>query len=309
MNRNDFLSTLVAVAYLEKYFREDDTLQDLIKSQVPGLVLNDLKFHVMKEFDLPPTNINIFLLRHMPAIFPSLDMEDVLPHYGYDTYRPGSLRMEDTIKCSFPAFTLDGKRTVVPFGKGRQVFLFGSATCRDLELNMGMWKMWQGLHGHLYKFYFVYGKEAHPVDKWRLDSQNKEQLQNVTTPAHISDRVATANAFCTINRLEKENVIVDGLNDLLFEVFSAFPARLVVIENGIVRLIVPITCSDTRMFEQVDNLFKGVPFFNILARSSLLDNLPLPKKEPLASEVTSTGVKMAQEAFPSSLEKFLKNYN
>jgi len=297
------LAKFVAAAFLEKYFREDDNVQALMKVDFFGNVIPEVQTHVLTEFGIEDTEANRFLLNNLHAICPSIDMHGVLPQYGYDTRKPGSLRIGNVLKFHLPALNLKGEQIVVKIGEKRQIFLLASATCRYIENEMYKWALWQKFN-EKDEFFFVYGKEAHPFDKSRLDTSDAKQIHKINAHKTIEDRLEAANIYASLMNID---VIVDDMDDLWFNFFSAFPARLIVIDHGVISLIVPITSKDPQLFQSVDNLLKGEPFFNPLVQLPLKNPAFVKKKIAFDGETRDAGENMAKENFQKSLENFLRH--
>ena len=77
---------------------------------------------------------------------------------------------------------------------------------------------------------FVYIAEAHAVDEWQLPANLEEDVL-VAQHTGLDDRFAAARA--SVERLGLTMpVLVDGMDDVVSEAFSAWPERLYVAEPG-----------------------------------------------------------------------------
>lgn len=76
-------------------------------------------------------------------------------------------------------------------------------------------------------FYVVYIAEAHPVDEWQMESNEAEGvlLKQATT---FAERLAAAR-LCAANLGLRIPTLVDGMDDVAVEAFSAWPERIYIV--------------------------------------------------------------------------------
>jgi len=85
-------------------------------------------------------------------------------------------------------------------------------------------------YGERAEFLTVYIKEAHPLDEWRMDENDK---QNVCypQPTTMKARVAIANDF--VGRFHYGlPLAIDGMDNHVEKLYSGWPERLYVIGTG-----------------------------------------------------------------------------
>jgi hypothetical protein len=84
-------------------------------------------------------------------------------------------------------------------------------------------------YGDRARFLTIYIKEAHPIDEWRMDSNDTEDicyLQPKSTP----DRVAIATDF--VQRFKYDiPLLVDPIEDPANKVYAGWPERLYIIDE------------------------------------------------------------------------------
>lgn len=86
----------------------------------------------------------------------------------------------------------------------------------------------------------VYVKEAHPIDGWRMDvpgqiqlNQPKQFLERVECAKHLKSVISTESFPLSFPL----RIVIDQMDNQLSELFAAFPERLVVVTDGIVKFI------------------------------------------------------------------------
>lgn len=82
-------------------------------------------------------------------------------------------------------------------------------------------------------FVTVYIKEAHPLDEWQMDSNEKDDVC-YPQPKTTADRVKIANDF--VRRFGYElPLLVDPIDNLANAAYAGWPERLYVVDaNGVI---------------------------------------------------------------------------
>ena len=82
-------------------------------------------------------------------------------------------------------------------------------------------------------FLTVYIKEAHPLDEWQMDSNEKESVC-YPQPKTLSQRVAIANDF--VKRFSyRVPLAVDGMGNPANAAYAGWPERFYILdENGVI---------------------------------------------------------------------------
>jgi iodothyronine deiodinase-like protein len=78
-------------------------------------------------------------------------------------------------------------------------------------------------------FYAVYIREAHPLDGWRMASNDRAGIQ-VKQPRTIAERLGVAER-CSGALQMTMPLLIDGLDNRVAESYSAFPDRLYLIDR------------------------------------------------------------------------------
>ena len=78
-------------------------------------------------------------------------------------------------------------------------------------------------------FYTIYIREAHPVDGWRMESNDRAGVA-VPKARSLSERFDAATSFCS-SRDVAMPVLIDTLADEVSETYSGFPDRLYIIDR------------------------------------------------------------------------------
>lgn len=145
-----------------------------------------------------------------------------------DATRPGDLAPDFSLR------TLDGKGTVrlSDFrGKKPVVLIFGSYTCPPFRDVYPTLERLHEAHGDKVAFFYVYIREAHPEDGWKMPRNKKEGIV-VQTPKSMSERVKVAEQAC---EYFKTNIpaLVDTMDDATDRAYAAWPSRIFVVDvNG-----------------------------------------------------------------------------
>ncbi len=84
-------------------------------------------------------------------------------------------------------------------------------------------------YGDKVEFIGVYIREAHPIDGWRMESNDKAGVA-FAQPKTKEDRVAIANKCCSTLKMSIP-LLVDGLDDAVGRAYSGMPDRLYLIDK------------------------------------------------------------------------------
>jgi hypothetical protein len=91
----------------------------------------------------------------------------------------------------------------------------------------------QERYGSRVNFLTVYVKEAHPLDEWQMDSNEKENVC-YKQPKTLSERVAIANDF--VKRFDYHvPLLVDGIDNRANALYAGWPERFYIVdERGVI---------------------------------------------------------------------------
>jgi hypothetical protein len=148
---------------------------------------------------------------------------------------PETLRQGDPA----PDFTLrspDGKQTVHLAelrGVKPVVLIFGSYTCPPFR---DVYPTLERLHqtcGENVAFYYVYIREAHAEDGWKMARNQREGIK-INDPKTMEQRVAVAQQACAYFRTQIPG-LVDTMDDATDRAYAAWPSRIFLVDvNGVV---------------------------------------------------------------------------
>ncbi len=79
-------------------------------------------------------------------------------------------------------------------------------------------------YGDKVEFVGVYVREAHPIDGWRMDSNDRAGIE-IAQPKSARERTAVAARCCQALRMTMP-LVVDGLDDRVGHLYSGMPDRL-----------------------------------------------------------------------------------
>ncbi|MDO8545466.1 MAG: redoxin domain-containing protein [Opitutaceae bacterium] len=160
------------------------------------------------------------------AAQPGREMEKIMRH-------PETLKAGDAA----PDFTLtshDGKQTVrlADFrGAKPVVLIFGSYTCPPFR---DVYPTLEGLHktyGARVAFFYLYIREAHPVDGWKLPRNRREGVV-IKDPKTMEERTQVAQQACAFFKTEIPG-LVDTMDDATDRAYAAWPSRIYLVDvNG-----------------------------------------------------------------------------
>jgi hypothetical protein len=83
-------------------------------------------------------------------------------------------------------------------------------------------------YGNDVAFLCVYVREAHPIDGWRMDSNDAVGIE-IKQPREQGERDTVAQKCCSSLSITMP-LVVDELNDLVGHLYSGMPDRLYVID-------------------------------------------------------------------------------
>jgi thiol-disulfide isomerase/thioredoxin len=147
----------------------------------------------------------------------------------------GSLQPGPGLGTIAPDFTLerqDGKGSInlaKRVGPKPVVLIFGNFTCGPFRMQAGnVEKLYQRYKDRA-EFIMVYVREAHPIDGWRMESNERVQV-SLAQPQSYAERVGIAQ-LCS-NRLELSMpMLVDTIDDAVGARYSGMPSRLYLIDH------------------------------------------------------------------------------
>src|SRR5262245_39398657 len=84
-------------------------------------------------------------------------------------------------------------------------------------------------YGDRVDFYAVYIREAHPLDGWRLESNDRAGIK-FKQPRSIAERFDVAGQCCSALKMTMP-LLIDGLDNAVAEAYSGFPDRLYLIDR------------------------------------------------------------------------------
>jgi hypothetical protein len=85
-------------------------------------------------------------------------------------------------------------------------------------------------YGDHVEFLAVYLREAHPIDGWRSQANDRAGIL-VAQPVDMAERRAVAQQSCQILQIRMP-VVVDEMDDRVGRAYSAKPDRLYIIDSG-----------------------------------------------------------------------------
>ena len=84
------------------------------------------------------------------------------------------------------------------------------------------------MHKERAAFFFVYIREAHPIDGWVIP-ENELQGISFEDPKNYSQRLALASTACSVMHI-KPSCLIDGLDDAVGNAYLAWPLRVVLVD-------------------------------------------------------------------------------
>lgn len=147
----------------------------------------------------------------------------------------GSLQPGPALNETAPDFTLktvSGGESITlskVLGPKPVVLIFGNITCGPFRSQAGnvdkLFRMYQDRA----RFLMVYVREAHPIDGWRMESNERVGV-SIAQPSTYEDRRKTAETCA--GRLDLGfPVLVDDLDDAIGARYSGMPSRLYLLDS------------------------------------------------------------------------------
>ncbi len=131
----------------------------------------------------------------------------------------------------FTLRTLDGDKKVTLSqyrGKEPVVLIFGSYTCPPFR---DVYPALERLHdqfGDRVAFHYVYIREAHPEDGWKMPRNQREGI-NVRDPKTMTERTGVATQACAFFQT-KIPALIDGMDNAVDRAYAAWPSRIFVVD-------------------------------------------------------------------------------
>jgi hypothetical protein len=147
----------------------------------------------------------------------------------------GSLQPGPTVGAPAPDFTLktvDGAQEITLsklVGPRPVVLIFGNFTCGPFRSQAGNVEKLYRRYKDRATFVMVYVREAHPIDGWRMESNDRVEV-SIAQPRSDAERIRVAQA-CS-KRLELGMLmLVDTIGDPVGARYSGMPSRLYLIDH------------------------------------------------------------------------------
>lgn len=147
----------------------------------------------------------------------------------------GSLQPGPAVGSPAPDFTLrtvDGQRDVALsklVGPKPVVLIFGNFTCGPFRGQAGNVEKLYRRYKDRATFVMVYVREAHPIDGWRMESNDRVEV-SIAQPRTDAERIRVAQT-CS-KRLELGMpMLVDPIGDTVGARYSGMPSRLYLIDH------------------------------------------------------------------------------
>jgi hypothetical protein len=84
-------------------------------------------------------------------------------------------------------------------------------------------------YGDRVQFLGVYVREAHPIDGWRMDSNDRDGIE-IVQPKTDTERTTVAARCCQTLKMTIP-LVVDGVNDRVGHLYSGMPDRLYLVSR------------------------------------------------------------------------------
>jgi hypothetical protein len=147
----------------------------------------------------------------------------------------GSLQPGPAVGSPAPDFTLktvDGRQEITHsklVGSRPVVLIFGNFTCGPFRSQAGNVEKLYRRYKDRATFVMVYVREAHPIDGWRMESNDRVEV-SIAQPRSDAERIRVAQA-CS-KRLELGMpMLVDTIGDTVGARYSGMPSRLYLIDH------------------------------------------------------------------------------
>src|SRR6185503_5212177 len=148
----------------------------------------------------------------------------------------GSMHEGPSLEQTAPDFTLktlDGKETVRlsdRIGKQPVVLVFGNFTCGPFRNAYALVDELAEKYKDQVTFLGVYVREAHPIDGWRMSSNDDVEIA-IAQPKTFEERLGVANT-CHAKLKMSIPLVVDELDDRVGHAYSGMPSRLYIIDKS-----------------------------------------------------------------------------
>jgi Iodothyronine deiodinase len=139
------------------------------------------------------------------------------------------------LEQSAPDFTLkmlNGKETVRlsdRIGKQPIVLVFGNFTCGPFRNAYALVDEVAAKHKDEVTFLGVYVREAHPIDGWRMSSNDEVEIA-IPQPKKFEERLGIANT-CNAKLKMSIPLLVDEIDDRVGHAYSGMPSRLYIVDQ------------------------------------------------------------------------------
>jgi Ca2+-binding EF-hand superfamily protein/thiol-disulfide isomerase/thioredoxin len=147
----------------------------------------------------------------------------------------GSLQAGPVLGSAAPDFTLktvDGRQEITLsklVGPKPVVLVFGNFTCGPFRSQAGNVEKLYRRYRERATFLMVYVREAHPIDGWQLESNNRVGVA-LRQPRSYDERVKVAQT-CSSSLGLGMPMLVDTIGDQVGACYSAMPSRLYLIDQ------------------------------------------------------------------------------
>ncbi len=147
----------------------------------------------------------------------------------------GSLQPGPSVGDRAPDFTLrtlDGAKEVTLsklVGPRPVVLIFGNFTCGPFRMQAGNVEKLYRHYKDRADFVMVYVREAHPIDGWRMESNDREDIA-IAQPRTFAERVAVART-CGKRLDLGMPMLIDTMDDTVGARYSGMPSRLYLIDH------------------------------------------------------------------------------
>jgi thiol-disulfide isomerase/thioredoxin len=151
--------------------------------------------------------------------------------------KAGALRPPETTRLGDPApefalGSLDGKSIVRLSeirGSKPLVLIFGSYTCPPFRDVYPALERLHGRYGERVGFYYIYIREAHPEDGWKMPRNQRDGI-TIGDPKSIDERHAVASQACAHFKT-RIPALVDTMDDAANRAYAAWPSRLFLVDE------------------------------------------------------------------------------
>ena len=87
-------------------------------------------------------------------------------------------------------------------------------------------------YGDRVSFLTIYIKEAHPIDEWRVEANNKDRNDVCyRQPTNLAQRVRIANDF--VKRFDYDvPILIDGMENRADSLYAGWPERFYIVDES-----------------------------------------------------------------------------